>query len=252
VLPEHPEELFVAAVLFAKKWSELSGIPFPDAVFTVTPVSNRIFGKEPTSPEAQEAWKDLSPSLQDKSHEEIAHHLFVLAEESKRVWESEPKKNTWFGAFFYSFDKNAKRIRLHFNPQDRTESSLAKENTHKRIDELRAMFERIRNHHRDAETVEGKSWIYNLESYRRLFPPSFAENMPEVDLENISFTGGSVWGQFTKSTGGIHEERYERFLKHIEQANTLDELIRAFPFLPLKPKGNIKDFYKFYGITTKN
>ena len=62
------------------------------------------------------------------------------------------------------------------------------------IENLRRMFQHIKDNVSVAKTVKGNTWLYNLEAYRRLFPPDYTAQM-EVNESHV-FQFLSLWGQF--------------------------------------------------------
>src|SRR5262249_31333621 len=65
-------------------------------------------------------------------------------------------------------------VRFHFGNKESSDvSPLAATRAGARRDELRALFAHVRTAWPHAGVVNGNSWLYHLESYRRLFPPGF-------------------------------------------------------------------------------
>ncbi len=62
-------------------------------------------------------------------------------------------------------------IKIHFKNRDTSAAgSLSKERQQVRLYELKLMFASISKYQPEAKVVHGGSWLYNLESYQRLFP----------------------------------------------------------------------------------
>ena len=59
------------------------------------------------------------------------------------------------------------------------------------------MFVDIREQVPEAEYVRGRSWMYNLPSYQRLFPAEYVRSAAPVEPE-LQFM--SLWGQFLDHT----------------------------------------------------
>lgn len=152
----------------------------------------------------------------------------------------------FFGCFSYEFDKTKKTISIHFrNADNPSPGALSKDRIEVRLDELTKTFRDIYKNHKDATKVLGFSWLYNLESYKRLFPPEYTKNCKVV---SNWFKSGSLWGQFLDSAGELKKELASDFVKCISEKETVKEIENCFPFKVLEPKAELKYFYKFFGI----
>src|SRR4030095_16601207 len=93
---------------------------------------------------------------------------------------------------------DGERIRLHFrNAETEGHAPLGIARRDRRIAELRALFEHAKRTAHLSVRVVGASWLYNLEAYRRLFPPSYlatARVLPD------RFQRMPLWGQFLDRT----------------------------------------------------
>jgi hypothetical protein len=68
-------------------------------------------------------------------------------------------------------------VRFHFgNKEPGDVSPLSAQRMAARRDELRALFAHVRASWPHAREVNGNSWLYHFESYRRLFPPGYGES----------------------------------------------------------------------------
>ena len=115
------------------------------------------------------------------------------------------------------------------------------------------MFEYIHETYPEAEEVVGGSWLYNLPAYRDSYPKGFTEKMyrlvpPGIDfmsentIPNLSFRGDSVWGQFVDRRGHVRQNDYDLFVKKVESAQNVKQLVDAFPNQTLQPKAPIEVF----------
>jgi hypothetical protein len=111
--------------------------------------------------------------------------------------------------------------------------------------ELRELMGYIRSMHPEARTVLGRSWLYNLAAYRRLYPPSF---LATVTALPIMYTGLSLWGQFLDRHGRVKHEAGTHFLERIAAATTLEALNACFPLEILRAECRVVEFYRFYGL----
>ena len=108
------------------------------------------------------------------------------------------------------------------------------------------MFTVIQKTHPEAEIVQGGSWLYNLESYRRLFPKTFTE---EMKVEEIPFPrSAGIWGQFLTSDSQVNDRMKQDFLTKANCATNAYELLQCFEFKILFPTAGIENFYNYFKI----
>lgn len=81
--------------------------------------------------------------------------------------------------FDFTYWPEDRLVRLHFS-NDRNGTALRPSTVDDRHRELNGVFQTVARDHPDARAVRGTSWLYHLEAYRRLFPPSFAAGMTSV------------------------------------------------------------------------
>ena len=153
----------------------------------------------------------------------------------------------WFGCFRYSFVEDEKGngiVKLHFlNNSTSKEGPLALSQRGKRLKELKDLFEDVKENYPNAKYVQGGSWLYNLESYKRLFPKEYTNNMKSISPKPQMLV---IWGQFINSEWGVKKDMAEEFLSRLEKAKTEKDLENVFELKELFPKGDIKYFYDFY------
>ncbi len=151
-----------------------------------------------------------------------------------------------FGCFRYDYREEAATVRIHFKARDASgRSALSREHIPARIGELRTMFASIRQQHPQAKLVRGNSWLYNLEAYRRLYPPAFSTTLAPAGYE---FQFLALWGQFLHRTGELRQPAAETFLVCIDQQTSMTGLEQCFPYQVLATECNIQEFYAWYGV----
>lgn len=240
----YPKELFELIFAYAKKKAEIIEIDYIESIRLYTPIyfliGNYSWDFIPNSL----LWKEFLKGVeQGENLVELAYNLHVIN------YQDPTNKQKWFGCFRYKYVKDEQGsgvIKLHFlNDGSSKEGPLALCQSNQRIKELKEMFEDVKKNYPEAEYVEGGSWLYNLESYRRLFPKEYFKNMKSrLPKTNILV----IWGQFINSEWGIKEKEAQKFKIQLEKTNTLEELDNVFEMFELQPKGEIKYFYKFYSI----
>jgi len=151
-----------------------------------------------------------------------------------------------FGCFSYELLNPEHVVRIHFSSRDSADGCgpLARAKADCRMSELREMFEYIRANHSSARTVRGGSWLYNLESYRRLFPPEYAASTFEP--ERVRLDGTSSWGQLLDFRSLVKPTIRQALLDSIGNVDIATPW-KAFPLGALGAQGAIAQFYRFYG-----
>jgi hypothetical protein len=138
-------------------------------------------------------------------------------------------------------------VRFHFgNKESGDISPLAAGRAGVRREELRALFAQVRASWPHARVVNGNSWLYHLESYRRLFPPGFGASRSVV-RHSAAIQGTSRWGQFLDSRGRVVADIRANFfanLAHVDAALLCD----AFPFPTYRMSVPVEDFYAFFEV----
>lgn len=224
-------------IRFAEAVARKTGRPLAEVLLEDTSLFRRFgFGKRlrPDHPKWQAYVKGIgSVPLLDWTY------AFYAAREKKKGEDLEPM----FGCFSYSYKEPT--VSIHFDNADKSGSSpLSEERMEARHQELKKMFAYIKAHAPEAQFVRGESWLYNLERYRRLFPPAYGASLESAP---VSFRSNSVWGQFLDRSGRVREEMAQGFLKRVLEAQPT-EIAGCLPYPVLTTQVDIKEFYRFFGI----
>ena len=107
------------------------------------------------------------------------------------------------------------------------------------------MFRHLRDEHPALHTVVGGSWLYNIDAYRRLFPPEYLATAKTGDAE---YQFLAQWGQFLDCHGHLKAPVAQAFLYRLARATTDEDLPRCFPYPVLRLEGSVVPFYELYGI----
>lgn len=152
-----------------------------------------------------------------------------------------------FGCLYFSV-RDATVIRPHFIKNDFPGlRPLSRARIAVRQDELRRMFAHIRCHVPEAQTVRGNSWMYNLEAYRRLYPPQYTATLPISEEDEFQYL--ALWGQCFDRDWNPKVETTQVLLQRIDQLDDLTDLRFCFPYQIRQPECSIAEFYAFYGIS---
>jgi hypothetical protein len=248
VVPELPLEHFSLQLQFAQRAAEISGMPLEQAIMEYTQfwrrVGNEGWSFDPNIP----SWQELIARVDSgEPADTVAYNLY-----SRNLGTTDSEKSkVYFGCFRFDFnpefDGDTNVIKIHFKNNDKSGfGPLSKGRQGARFEDLQQMFAFVLQNYPQAQVVHGGSWVYNLNAYRRSFPTFFTENMK---VEEVPFPRSSgIWGQFLDSDGKVKPEVAQRFLERVQNAMTLDQLLQCFEFKILFPRGDIKEFYRFYGI----
>jgi hypothetical protein len=226
---------------FAHKVTILSGLPLARALLDYTNLYIR-FGLGRDFDPAHPIWREYLAGLQGTNDGREWTYRFYLRRPDAMA---APAIVATFGCFSYA-RLSGDRIRLHFENADTDgHSSLRIDRLGQRLADLTALFGHVRRTLRQPVRVVGASWLYNLQAYRRLFPPSY---LATAHVIGHRFQHMPLWGQFLDRHGEIKENMTRPFLERLECQSSLDSVGQCFPFQVLSVEASVREFYDFYGI----
>jgi len=197
----YSEDYFGLQLGFAKKVAEITGNNLEDVIpeYTTFFKTFRIEGWDisPNNP----IWKKFLDEY--RQSKDILNTIYNFYLEQIKI-KGENNKKKLFGCFSYEYDEEKKSVSIHFRNVDTPEpGALSREKMGVRINELKEMFSDIKKVHPDTEEVTGSSWLYNIEAYKRLFPPGYMQNFRVV---TDWFKSTAIWGQFLDSAGELKKD----------------------------------------------
>jgi len=238
---------FEIQLRFAGRMAELTGVSLGEAAYAYTNIHRRLgLGSPKETPcaawEAYAARLEAEPDLAAKVA--LTRTMFAAA-----VAETLPLPGqTQFGCFAHEDPDAEGAVRMHFNNVDTDADGgpLASAKAARRRAEMAAMVAHIRKAHPQATTIRGRSWLYNLEAYRRLFPPGYGASRV-VYAGWTRLTGTSSWGQLIDSREAIRPETRDALVANLA---TLDPQApwTAFPLRVLATEAPIESFAAFYRL----
>ncbi len=239
---QYDKDFFDMQIQFAKRLSEVSSIPLPELLLSHTglyhffKLGKVVDGNNPV-------WREFI-SQGDQHMAERAYDLYVQAERARDLsLENKKPRRMKFGCFQHDYNEQEKTVYMHFGNREEKDSPFA--DIEKRKQELKTMFEYIQEHHPEAEYVRGDSWLYNLEKYRKIFPPEYSANSePSRKL----YRALSTWGQFLDRNHKTKPEAFGSFKQRLQVAQTWDEVLKSIPLMPLQAGTSIENFYRDLGI----
>ena len=115
----------------------------------------------------------------------------------------------------------------------------------KRKQELKTMFEYIKEHHPEAEYVQGDSWLYNVGKYKEIFPSEYGAHLEPSKTPYLAL---ATWGQFLDRNHQTKPDAFDSFKQRLQMAQTWDEVLKSIPLVPLRAGTSIENFYRDLGI----
>jgi hypothetical protein len=239
----YAKAFFDLQLQFAYKVTGVSGLPFARALLEYTNFYIR-FGLGRDFDPAHPTWREYLAGLQDTcDSSEWTYRFYLTRSEAMAA----PRVVATFGCFSYAL-LSGNSIRLHFrNAETDGHSPLGAERLGHRLADLTALFVHVKRTQREPLQVVGASWLYNLDAYRRLFPPSY---LATARVIGHRFQHMPLWGQFLDRRGEIKESVTRPFLERLERQSSLDSLERCFPLQVLSVEAPVMEFYNFYGISS--
>jgi hypothetical protein len=128
----------------------------------------------------------------------------------------------------WSWEAEDREVRIQFLGERSSEGHpLAQRHLPERQRELRDLVRRAALEHPDAAWLRGRSWLYSIEAYRRIFPDVFIAGLEphEPDLQFLA-----CWGQLLDGGWRTRTDVASALLRRVENASTTDELEAAFPY----------------------
>jgi hypothetical protein len=226
---------------FAERVQALSGMPLARALLEYTNLHVRfglgreLDGEHPT-------WQAFLTELRATDDgRACAYGFYARNAEASTA----PPVAARFGCFSYALH-GRDLVRLHFrNATPEGGSPLTTARMAERRAELAALFAHVRSMASADAQVLGVSWLYHLEAYRRLFPPSYGGARRVV---RGRFQSMSLWGQFLDHRGELKPGLELRFRSALAEHPTLADVDGCFPLQPLTVQAPARVFYEHYGV----
>lgn len=241
----YPEAYFALQFTFARRMVALTGQPLAQALLDLT-AFYKILGCPGDFDAGEPVWRALLAGVEAAATDEDAArraHGYYLSRLDQIPRFSHERH---WGCFGFEWRPEQAAARIHFSNQDAPEpGALSHLRVAARREELRTMFAAAREELPAAQWVIGGSWLYNLEAYRRLFPPAYAASATPTEPET-QFR--SLWGQFLRSDGALNKERAATLLARVSALSDPAHYAACFPYQVMQTRAPIADFYAFYGV----
>lgn len=231
---------FEVQLLFADALAARTGRPLAEVCLEFTNLHRRLgFGRtEGGAPGV--GWRRYAEGLERcaSGPDRVAWTVDCFAEATPQASDT-PR----FGCFSYEVLTDQPVVRIHFDNRDSDDGRgpLCAAKVERRRAELGEMFAHIRARHPQAEVVKGGSWLYNLDAYRRLFPPAYAASV--FRPERLRLDGTSSWGQLLDFHGQVKPAIRQALLDNLSRLD-VDAPWEAFPLRALGAQCEIEAFYQ--------
>jgi hypothetical protein len=228
---------------FAEVVAARTGVDLGHAVFTHTNFFMRLsFGTRLELDESHAGWRAFVGEL--LTARDKAAHVY------RTYLEAPPAPGSAavpFGCFSVDPVGADGVVRFHFaNKELGDVGPLSARRIVARRDELRALFTHVRAAWPHARVVNGNSWLYHFESYRRLFPASYGCSRGVV-RHSASIQGSSRWGQFLDFRSRVVPGLRDNFLSNLARTDA-GHLCDAFPIPTYRTTAAVADFYAFLEV----
>lgn len=234
-----PEDYFSLQLRFAQHYALAANVPFSRSISHCTNLRQRL---NLGGPAGAKRWNDFLAQV-GASVESRSAVLSLCME----LYAARPRlaASRSFGCFSFDPPDAGGVLRIHFVPPETpTESPLASANIDGRIQELRALFSHVLRTERDVLSVRGVSWLYNLDAYKRLFPPAYAASVGPVSFP-LHLSGSSTWGQVLNWRQELKPAMGRAVLARLPTMR-VDAPWEIFPLQALTATAEIADFYELF------
>ena len=235
-------QLHYAGVLAAK-----AELPLGEAI-TFHTNFHRLFaygnlGKMKPDPEFLALVRDV---LALEPETRLDHLIAAYAKRAADPWS--PERFPFGNHFACEAPTDTGVVRIHFRNRFNTEAHgpLHASNIAQRRADLTAMFSFIATRWPDATAINGASWLYNMEAYRRLFPADYGASRTAMTGPR-SMHGLSTWGQFLDFRGRAKADVVERFVRGLDALDVTQPWL-SFPYQVLATTAPLASFRREYGV----
>lgn len=240
---------FELQLRLARRVRELNGGALGDAVLRYTNFHRR-FGLGRVTDRPAPAWRPYVEALRRLTDlgEQVALTQATYLGSPQEIWPSPGR--TGFGCFACD-DLPAEdlSVQIHFHNGDTDEAGgpLAAGKLPRRKSEMAALVAHIIATRPTVTHIRGRSWLYNLAAYRRVFPPDYGAAAAPIGSEPVNLQGHSLWGQAIDSEEHLRPAMAEAIRSALPAMDPAAPW-RAFPLGVLATRSPLRSFRLFYGV----
>jgi hypothetical protein len=239
--------VFELQLRFAARMAELTGAPLGEMVLRHTNLHRR-FGFGRISRSISPDWAGYAEAL-----ERLPAIADQVALTQARFIASPPEitpgpGRTAFGCFACDdtmADDGAVQIHFRNADTDAAGGPLVAAKLARRRAEMAAVVAHIRATQPAATHIRGRSWLYNFEAYRRVFPPDYGAGLRPIAPEPVGLDGNSLWGQAIANDERVKPDVRDAILAAL---SALDPTApwTAFPLAVLATRAPLESFEALY------
>jgi hypothetical protein len=239
-----PKSFFQLQLTFVKKIRVHHHCSLIHGLFLYTCFYVRALGFSDKNPptEKNKGWQEIIKNL-PVNQKHWAGYFYQKYVDYEKV---KPKRTNQkvFGCFGYSWHQDKNAFELHFHNSD-PKGNLSKDRVQARTKELRQMFKSMKSQNKPTAKVFMRSWLQNINSFKRLFPEKFSEAAKPWNKQQAQDL--SHWGQFVDRSGKLKRDLAEQLMRNAEKKRTYINDYFPLPCLIAEVDQNI--FYKFYKLS---
>jgi hypothetical protein len=218
---------FELQLQLARRVAEVTGRPVGEAVLRNTTLHRR-FGLGVTSGAPAPAWKTFADAL-ERAPDLATQVALAQAEFLGSPDEVLPEPGRiGFGCFACDDAPGA-------------DGSVRKA-------EVSALIAHLGAQHPDVTHIKGRSWLYNLAAYRRIFPSDYCASGRPVGPEPVNLHGNSLWGQAIDSRERVRPDVRDAIMAKLPSLDP-DAPWTVFPLGVIATRAAIRSFETFYGLS---
>ncbi len=235
-------------VRFAERVAVVADIPLPEALLRYTNFHRRMGLGVPGQGPPSEEWLAMVDRIDLRTHEQRVDHMHAALETKGDASLVLLPGRKGFGCVACEPPNADGMVRIHFGNRAPIADvgPLHVSRMGERRSELAEMVSWLAREHPSTRRIDGGSWLYNLEAYRRLFPPEFvASRDPRNGPPYLH--GLSSWGQFIDHRGQVRPAARHRFLAALP-ALDMTAPHRVFPYQVLFTTAPFEAFLRTYGV----
>lgn len=238
------KDFFSLQLDFADIISKKHHLSFEVALFNYTSLYVRLIGFSDETPPliTNPLWQKIINNLQRGKEDrlEYIYREYQKYESNK----SKTSNGTVYGCFSYNFHKTTNDYELHFHNADPL-GNLGKDRIESRISDLKHMFSTIKSEEKKDTTFFVRTWLLNIEAFRRLFPQQFILSAKPWGI-NLA-QDNSHWGQFLDRNNKIKQSLADELINKAKD-EFHEEINLYFPLQALIARSSLHPLYSFYGI----
>lgn len=252
---QYSKSFIALQVKFARKIASLTGEPVEDILLNHTVIRAIHLFHLRTSDPNNPFWQMFVRGIpKSENLEDWAYEFYLCRQKQLRLprrrdprieFPENFEEDRRIGCFSCSGPGADGVVEIHFSRDESGKGTINKARMEMRKSELKRLFEYVKETSPTATRVRGGSWLYNIEAYRRLFPPAYINS---AQPHGYPTNDWALWGQFVARDGSSREPASTQFLDCLSQQKTVDGCLKCFPFQVLRPECPIEAFYTFYEI----